>query len=234
MKKRAITIVIFLLPLCILAQQQKYHYPVKRGSEAWNVLITYKEKRAVSQIPTDIIQKLTTRDLLESVLDYPLIGDVFVFNNLQTGVDKLRINFTAFNELLRRKDVAAVTISRYRQLEIDSARSLPSLYSKGEYSVKMSFLEVLLAQPEITDRLQRTEKIALLRHLVSNYERKEGFREVYGELSLGTNAWPAWRLSRQLDGNKITVQADSSLDNGVIMGIDPWKTVMTNVLKNLQ
>lgn len=236
MRKISSFAILYFIPLFLFSQQQneKYRYPVKRGSAAWDSLKTYAEKRASSQIPPDVLRRLSTAALLESVLDYPLIGDVFVFNSLQDGVDKLKVNFSAFEELLERKDVGLVTLSRYYRFKVDSVKTLPTPFAKGEYSVKMSFLEVLLAQPEITGQLNTAEKRGLLRHLVSNFDRKGAQREDYGGLSLGTSAWTVYHLNRQLAGDKKTTASDSMLVKGVLLDAAPWQAVIKEARKNLK
>lgn len=236
MRRLTASVTILLLPLFVLSQQlhQPYRYPVKRGSPAWDSLKTYAEKRAAAQIPPDVVRKLTTSALLESVLDYPLIGDVFVFNSLQTGIDKLSVNFAAFKELLARKDLPAVAVARYRQFGIDSIRTLPSAYAKGEYSVKMSFLEALLAQPQVSGQLNNAEKANLLRRLIANYDGKGKQRDDYGGLSLGSNAWPVYHLNRQLAGDTKVASSDSALYKGILLDSGPWIDVMKEARKKLQ
>lgn len=66
---------------------QPYDYPIKPHTAAWDSLKTYQDLRRVCQIPTEIVNRMTTEALFESVLNYPLIGDILVFNTFQIGIE---------------------------------------------------------------------------------------------------------------------------------------------------
>jgi len=54
-----------------------YEYPVRPGSDEWLELKTHDEKLRVTQLPEDILKNLSTEDLLEVCMDYPLLIDAF-------------------------------------------------------------------------------------------------------------------------------------------------------------
>lgn len=229
MKKHLIMLVVFLVPLFLLAQKNEkpYQYPMTKGSAAWDNLKTYKEKRDASQIPQQVVQDLTTSALLESVLNYPLLTDVMVFNSLQEGMDKLKTHFTAFNALLQRSDLPAVSIARYRKMPVDSVKFITTLIGKGGYSFRLNFMEMLLAQPELQGKLVVSDQKKLLQQLISNYDAKEKDPEVYGGVALSVTAWPAYHLSRRISGTNKR-QADAAFDAGIIADQASWKSVINN------
>ncbi len=101
MKRSLIALLVSILPVLVWAQvsNQPYRYPAPRGSAAWNQFSTYKEKRDASQVPAAIVQKLSTSALLETVITYPLLPDIMLFNNLQEGVDHHQIHFRCLSRL---------------------------------------------------------------------------------------------------------------------------------------
>lgn len=69
MKKIIIT--MYLLSAALLANAQEklvWDYPVKPGTEEWNQLSNHQEMIDICQIPIDILQNISTKDLLKYAL----------------------------------------------------------------------------------------------------------------------------------------------------------------------
>ncbi|MRG44678.1 hypothetical protein GFS24_06110 [Chitinophaga sp. SYP-B3965] len=224
MKKIPVTLCLFLLPLWLLAQQ-KFDYPIKPGTDNWKVMKSHKERVEASQIPAAVAKQLSTPALLEAVLDYPLSMDLFFFNTLQDGMDMLKTNFAALPELLSRKDLMTVSVERYAQLRMDSVTSLEGKYDRAIFSFKVSFLEMILAQPEVTNKLDAGRRKVVLEALVSKYEQKERLKEFYGEMNLGSSAWAAYRISKRSD--------DSALNKGAFISPAASKSVILQTRKQI-
>ena len=88
-----------------------YQYPVHVGSEEWNTL-DLCEKREACRIPSELIEKLTTKALLLSILDYPFICDIELYSSIEEGIAVLQESFPPLNELLTRAD-AIDTLEEY-------------------------------------------------------------------------------------------------------------------------
>lgn len=131
---------------------------------------------------------MTTEALCESVLDYPLIGDAFVFTTFQKGIENLKINFSAFKALNNRTDLGQVLINKYVILAAQKTDN-ESLITKGEHSVKLSFIELMLGQKFTNNTLTKGELITVLKILIDNYYKKIKEPEIYGTMSLSTCAW---------------------------------------------
>ncbi len=69
-----------------------YDYPVRPGMDEWGTLGS-SAKYDVCQIPEDILKKMTTRALVETVLDYPRLLIYTAHNDMQMGFDMLVENF---------------------------------------------------------------------------------------------------------------------------------------------
>lgn len=98
-----------------------YSYPVARGSEEWTSLKSHAERVAVCQIPESILSRLTTEALLETVLNYPLLVDMFLWSSIDEGIYSLRSSFNGMDELMKRSDLENVL----------SARSVASLQANS-------------------------------------------------------------------------------------------------------
>jgi hypothetical protein len=93
------------VPPDVVYIDEPYEYPVKPGTDAWRALTqTLDAKIEASQIPEDILHALTTRALVETVLDYPLLGNMWAFDSLKTGFDSVLSYFNGLQELVNRED----------------------------------------------------------------------------------------------------------------------------------
>lgn len=136
---------------------------------------------------------MTTKALLESVLNYPLLGDAFVFTTFQKGIDNLKINLNAFEVLSNRPDLGKALINKYKTVAGKKINSEP-LIVKGEHSVKLSFLELISGQIFTSTTLTKDESITLIKTLTDNYNEKKKNGEIYGTMSLSTCAWALNKL----------------------------------------
>lgn len=98
-----------------------YDYPVRPGSDEWLELKTHDEKLRVTQLPDDILKNLSTEDLLDVCMDYPLLVDAFLFNSFEEGLDKMCSRFNGFQEFMRRDDNAEV-LSKYLERKSQSVK----------------------------------------------------------------------------------------------------------------
>lgn len=84
---------------------EPYCYPVLRGSKEWLSMKTHAERVDACQIPESILSHMTTEALLETVLNYPLLIDLFLWRSIDEGMYSLRCSFNGMDELMRRTDL---------------------------------------------------------------------------------------------------------------------------------
>ncbi len=93
----------------ILQADENYTYAVTPEDDVWSTLDSVEEKVAVCRIPDNILVDMTDEQLLQAVLDYPLIYDIFVYDDIETGVRNIEDICDAYAELLQR-DTALDTL----------------------------------------------------------------------------------------------------------------------------
>jgi hypothetical protein len=101
------------ISLAMMAQGKKitWDYPVKPGMEEWKKFESNEDMVNACQIPEKVLASLSTEELTDICLQYPLIADVFAFENLNEGLNKL---FSDFNGILyKRADIASNLSKRY-------------------------------------------------------------------------------------------------------------------------
>lgn len=93
-----------------------YRYPIIPGTESWNALRNHQEMVDVCQIPEDVISEMTTSELIETIIAYPLYTDMYAYDNWDDGFEIVKQHFNGFDELESRKDMAAETVKAYAKL----------------------------------------------------------------------------------------------------------------------
>lgn len=107
-----------------------YIYPIVPGTSDWNAFNTHTQKIEACQIPENLLHHMTTQALLETVLDYPLLSDMLVYNTPYEGFDAVCNSFNGLSELTTREDAQqAIQKSRIR--------------SFSEYSLNTNSTDVL-------------------------------------------------------------------------------------------
>lgn len=97
------SILIFMVG-CEKTITEAYQYPVVPGMEEWKKLKSLPEMAEACQIPEDILDCMTTEALIETVVNYPLFGNVFAYENKKTGLEHVKGYFNGLQELYERDD----------------------------------------------------------------------------------------------------------------------------------
>jgi len=154
-----------------------WDYPIKPGMDEWANLKSHKEMVEVCQIPGHILSSLSTEDLTAICLQYPLLWDVFAFNLLDMGLDRLFDNFNGIRELFNRKDVWKELLKHYHArlqgLEILDDQSATDL-EKGNQIISVWMVEILLSRYQSHDNSTGNYK-QILKCLVDGYEKQSKY-----------------------------------------------------------
>lgn len=158
---------IILMILNVSAFAQGFEFKIKPGTEEWKKLQTYDEMINVCQIPDSLLKKISTKELINICLDYPLLYSITYFNTPQNGFDNFKSNFNGVRELLKRPDLPKLLISSYILISPSNYKKEWNLFEKGTYSFKISAIELILAQSEVVDILNNLEKKNLINLLLT-------------------------------------------------------------------
>lgn len=189
-----IFLIIGIIPYYAQQRTGAYEYPIKPGSNQWKAFTTHIDMVNSCQIPNTILQGMSTIDLVETCLDYPLYGDMYAYNLLQNGFEVVTANFNGLQELLKRKDASTILLERYKEMNPEAFDQNWSLLKKGEYAAKFYFIEILIAQEAILSNLQTIQRKTLLKECIRKAQKKEKYPEVYGMLSFGNIGLIAGRI----------------------------------------
>jgi len=121
---RTLVVFIYLLLLfcCTGCRHDRvlatYDFPVKPGTADWKAFGTHQEMLNACRIPEKVLTQLSTEGLIETMLNYPLLFEIFAFNTPQQGIDAVTAQFNGFQELFTRDDRCARLINKYESMDI--------------------------------------------------------------------------------------------------------------------
>jgi len=115
---------------------------------------------------------LTTQELIEICLDYPLFFTLTAFNNKQEGFEQNKREFNGFSELFHRVDAGKELLRLYSGIYPGEVMSMQSDLDKGNFKFRIFYLEILLAQNDLLSTLSKKEQKVLLRECLEKIGEK--------------------------------------------------------------
>lgn len=111
---------------------EQVDYPISPENPIWKTFETHQEMVEACSIPEAILKNMNTDVLVKLVMEYPLLGDIYAFDNIETGFDIVASRFNGLSELMSRKDCAEKLTEYYRLLATNKSKSVVNL-EKDEY-----------------------------------------------------------------------------------------------------
>lgn len=111
-----------------------YDFPVVPGSDEWAELDSLEEKIAACAVDESLLKSMTTEALMETVLNYPLLINIYAFGTTEEGLASVAEYFQGIEILFCRYDVAAC---------IQAAQEATTYSEGAEDLLKESYLEAL-------------------------------------------------------------------------------------------
>lgn len=127
----------------------------------WEQLQTHDQMLASLQIANEELANLSTTDLVEACVNYPLSIDCFMYNDFNHGLKVIMDNFNGFKELQTRDDAMLELISYYENF----LQQLDYVVSYSEEDVnpfEFAFIELMLSSGEFGDISQFPQTETLL------------------------------------------------------------------------
>ncbi|MGI6180847.1 MAG: hypothetical protein ACOYIE_02065 [Agathobaculum sp.] len=103
-----------------LLSSEPHVYDILPDSPEWNAMTLY-ERRAACYVSAEEAEAMTTDVLVETVMNYPYLGDIYAFNTISMGIEVVSGRFPALSVLLARAD-AQSALQRYKDAQIQLYR----------------------------------------------------------------------------------------------------------------
>lgn len=139
-------------------------FPVKSGSVCESPIIT---DSVSMQAPDDIIEKMTTEELLQSCVSFPYVIDCIIRRGEFPGLDLLSEKYNGYAELFRRDDFVNVLLGEYHSLPNKIAKTPGAIDTeKGLSSFRYLIYEYLMAEDVFTEKIKRSSNKADLEPMI--------------------------------------------------------------------
>lgn len=143
-------------------QNTRVVYLAEKDYSAWTQIIGLENRLKACNVSKEIVKSMTTQELVEAIVHYPLNYLVFAYNNREDAVRIVIENSTLHQELLCRKDAAECIMNKYLQVRPVGSVRQPH-YDEDLVLVEDDvFLGFLIETEQLTEHLMK-ESIHLIK-----------------------------------------------------------------------
>lgn len=177
---------IFVCFVPFFASAQIYEYPIHPGIEQWNNLQTEEERFNAIEIPKELLDTMSTSDLMITCMNYPAIIYITAFNSIQQGMNHIVHRFNGLQELLRRKDAPNLLLLTYQSMNSTSTYFPNPEVSKKLWFIRRCYFELIIGQPEIICNMDATARLNLMVETRKRLDTKINGKHHYSPLDIQT------------------------------------------------
>lgn len=146
---------------------QTFSFDSVTKPEIWKTFQTLEEMQSACQIPDDVLPNLSTEELVQICMDYPLFGNFSAYNDELVGIKKVMDGFNGFTELKKRIDAAEKLLDLYENVNVATLNSDKENIETYP-NIKLGYLELILSSGEFESLYQGN----LLQRLNILHEKK--------------------------------------------------------------
>ena len=180
---------------------RSYNYPILPGTSQWAAFTSQQQKLNACQIPQDSLNIMTTDIVMQSSLNFPLLGDLLlnVGVNVPAITSYYMTNFTGLIELSKRKDAGLTMLTRYKLMDINCFNCLNTDIQKGNFITNFSAYEMIISQDSIIEKFDLQQKKDLTKEAINKYNVKKSAYDYYGDYGLATALYVAAKLMQSVN-----------------------------------
>ena len=134
---------------------EAYQYSVLPGTDEWKKFGSLEEKINACHIPQEILDEMDTKSLVESVINYPLLGNMHFFSTCGGGYNSVRSYFDGLVALESRNDASDYLYDYLMDIKNVKDVDMITFWS----------LEIMTAQPVFYNSLSFFQKAKLEQHI---------------------------------------------------------------------
>ncbi len=108
-----------------------YEYPITIMSDDW-FNYSVKEKVAMLIIDQETLNRMTDRQLVYAIADYPYLVDIYLYNSFEEGLTNFKKNCSAYCELMERLS-GIESLKTYSEEIIESYKITPRLDGQTDF-----------------------------------------------------------------------------------------------------
>lgn len=150
---------------------QTFSFDSVTKPEIWKTFQTLEEMQSACQIPDDVLPNLSTEELVQICMDYPLFGNFSAYNDELVGIKKVMDGFNGFTELKKRIDAAEKLLDLYENVNVATLNSDKENIETYP-NIKLGYLELILSSGEFESLYQGNllQRLNILHEKKFNYQ----------------------------------------------------------------
>jgi len=179
-----------------------WDYPIQPGSEEWKQFTSYVQMVQACLVPADVLARMTTEELVEVCINYPLRFKFYLYDNLQTGFKKVTNDFNGLQELLVREDNVQCLIDVLQETDLETLpqRNLSNIET-GNLIISYTFVEAMLSHESVIARATPEQQRQIAALSAKNMSLKEQQTEAYSRQSFEASAYLLCAGLKRINGN---------------------------------
>ncbi|HOO15055.1 MAG TPA: hypothetical protein PLF00_08045 [Candidatus Marinimicrobia bacterium] len=145
------------------------------GSGRFNTLLADdmgRIEQVFTQIPEEELSKMSTVQLIKEYINSFVSGYWFAYNYMEEAFNQARKDFNGLDELIERDDAPQELIEFYQEMDPTAYSEDWDLLSKGSYAFSFIYLEALIAQDCIRNKMTSSQIDIVLKELLDKYKFK--------------------------------------------------------------
>ena len=167
--------------------------------DGWQYLETNDEKWAALQIPESSLQSISTEELVEACMSYPLAPDCFFYNNVEQGVSDVISRFNGFAELKKRDDAFEKVLDFYSR-KLDEIITFSNNIGYSFSSLEFAFYERFI----ISGYLVQVDELSKCERLRELYSKSCDLHDSYDKLQGSTSTQTISAMRAALGDKKLS------------------------------
>lgn len=161
---------------------EPYTYPILPGTKEWENFNSKDEMMAACQIPSEIVDSMSTEALTLSVINHPLLDtNILSYDDYIQGFDSFVSDFDAAKALLKRDDFAVNLAKIYLDTPVLNEEQYKKQHSNFQGTMlDFTVKETILAVPQVFNLFEEDEAEALIVIAENKMKEKLENKELYG------------------------------------------------------
>ena len=197
------------------------YYSVLPGSEEWRTLQTGQEMWEVCQLPEELLNELSTEELIEACMEFPMAYDFVAADNERKGVAFAIKHFNGLSELANREDATSMLIDTYAEMKY-YGQQIETRSINTSFGLSMAYIELLLVDENFLAKMTSEEREFLKTIAEEKYMMKLGYPEYFGLRSIEHSLMVCVELA--LASGKNYSEEDMKFLNGFANFYQMWDT----------
>lgn len=137
----------------------------EKDYSAWTQIVGLENRLKACDVSKEIVKSMTTEELVETILHYPLNYLVFTYNNPEDAVRIIIENSTLHQELLCRENAAECIVNKYLQIRPVGSVRKPN-YEEGVVLIEDDmFLGYIIETEQLIEQMKRDSLIINMQDL---------------------------------------------------------------------